>query len=635
MADETFEPRIRDAAAPGVVEGEAAGGAGGQSTEGAAPGRPAVGVVWQEGAPGHWLIKLSGLPGAPPGQEILLGRPGANNYSPSLDDHSATAGHVSRIGVTWIESPPGDTSGIGRIMLQRVSVSALGKPIDPTAFAIAANDNATWVADLYGAGAVGCEPTVAELTTGDTLVTWIGVDRHAHGRLYAPLDVHTVSPADDRSHEPEHAAVNAVLSDLGPVGAVSDGARRLQVAELRPGAFAVMWLAIGESGPLLRGSLFLTPAETERSDDQGGWIGYPLSDVRLPHGFAGRFSAALTDEKGAVLQVSYAGPSGAVTVNLPSALDTAFAEDPAGREVDQPDFADPTAAASQDRDAPAHMAPEPEPAGRPQLVRGGSGVQPPDSHSDSAAMPAQTTEAIAANPSVYDSAPIVQPVQGGLAVEWQGANSAEGTQQIKLTPRDVNGVPRGPEILVTDEAAADVAPAIASLGDGVAAAYVNAGDGTLVVEAFAGDGAQIGEPVVDLGDTGAIVEIALGSNGKDELAVVYVRQSSNADGHEGSYGNIMFQRYALGTEDGRSDLVQLGRDGKHDGNDAAAQLTVESDDPSATEPAVGRAPSVSGVYDGQLAIVWVEGGGGRETIRGLGSRPRRPAGVADRSYGSA
>lgn len=620
MTDDTFEPRDHDAAATGVTEGSASASIGGPPTVGAAPGRPSVGVVWQEGTPGHWVVRLSGLPGAPPGQDILLGRSGADSHSPFIADDFATTGHVSRIGIAWIESPAGDTSGIGRIMLQRVGAGALGKPVDPGAFASAANDNATlnaaWVADLYGAGVVGCEPAVAELATGDTLVTWIGVDGHAHGRLYAPLDGDTDWLAENRSDDPEHAAVNALLSDLGPVGAASDGARRLQAVELRPGAVAVMWLALGEGGAVLRGNLFLTPAAGEPTDDQGEWMGYPLSDIHLPQGFAGRFSAAATGEKGSVLQVSYSGPSGAATVDVPSALDNAYAEDLGGLEFDAPDPADPAAAGSPGESASAHMASDSDIVGHRQLLRDESGAQAQTSHGDSAPTPAKTALAVAASPSGTGSAPIVQPMSGGLAVAWQAADSSDGTQQIKLTLRDENGVPKGPEILVSDEAAEDVAPAVASLGDGVAAAYVDAGDGSLVVEAFAGDGAQIGEPVVDAGDMGAIVEIALGSNGKDELAVVYVRQSPNADGHTGGYGNIMLQRYAVRTEDSRSALVQLGRDGTCDGNDTAAQLTIEGDDPSASAPAVGRAPSVTGVSDGLFAITWLESDGGQETIRG-------------------
>jgi hypothetical protein len=598
VTDDTFEPRIPD----DVVQ---AADAGGQSTEAAAPGHPTVGAVWQEGTPGHWVIKLSGLPGAPPGQDILLGRTGANNHSPFIADHSATAGHASRIGIAWIESPAGDTSGMGRIMLQRVSGGALGKPIDTTAFTAAANDNATWVADLYGAGAIGCEPTVAELTTGDTLVTWIGVDGHAHGRLYAPVDAYAAGPHDGRWDEPEHGAVNAVLSDLGPVGAAADGARRLQVAELRPGTFAVMWLALAESGPVLRGSLFLTPAATERSGDQGGWIGLPLSDVRLPNGFAGRFSVKAAGDEGEALQVTYADASGAAVVNVLDAPQTTLQEDHGGMELASWHLPGPAAAGAQDETA-EHL----------QQPRNASPAQASGSHGPNPAAPVTPAPAVGADPSVHESALVGQAMQGGLAVAWSPADSADGAQQIKLTLRDENGRPNGPQVQVTDGAASDVAPAIYYLEDDVAAAYVVAGNGALVVEVFAGNGAQIGEAVIDSGDTGTIAEIALGSHGDDTLSVAYVQQSSDAVGHSGGYGNIMFQQYAVRTEDGRPDLVPLGRDGRRDGNDGPTQLTVQGNDSGEPAPVVGRAPSVSGMDDGQLAIIWVESDGAKETIKG-------------------
>src|SRR5262249_18487082 len=158
-----------------------------------------------------------------------------------------------------------------------------------------------------------------------------------------------------------------------------------------------------------------------------------------------------------------------------------------------------------DKGLPAHMVSEPDHAGRPQLLHGGSHVQTPTSHSDSTAMPAHTTVAIAVHPSVHESAPIVEPVQAGPAVDWPVVYSAEGAQQSKLILRNESGMPTGPEILVAEKSTADVAPAIVGLGDGmVAAAYVDARDGTLVVEAFGGEGAQARAPVVDAGATGAI-----------------------------------------------------------------------------------------------------------------------------------
>src|SRR5262249_51070105 len=142
-----------------------------------------VGVLREETAPGHWVIKLSGLPGAPPGDEVAVGRAGANNHSPSISGHAAPDG-ASRVSIAWIESPAGDAPAIGRVMWQSSQADGGGAP-PPR---IAANDNATGVTDGGGAGVIGCEPGVLGLTSGDPLVTWIGLDGHAQGRLSAPAD---------------------------------------------------------------------------------------------------------------------------------------------------------------------------------------------------------------------------------------------------------------------------------------------------------------------------------------------------------------------------------------------------------------------------------------------------------------
>src|SRR5262245_42590114 len=197
------------------------------------------------------------------------------------------------ISVAWIESPPGDASGVGRVMWQSFAAA----PASSAAPEAAANDNARWVTDPGGAGVFGSEPTIAALATGQTLLTWIGTDGHAQGRLYSAVDADTASHAGDGSDAPEHAAVNAVLGDLGLVGPASEGGRRLQTAELRPGAFAVMWLALADSDPVLRGSLFLAQPRPEDGDDPV-WTEHPLPDVRPPPGATGLISLLPGGDKG-------------------------------------------------------------------------------------------------------------------------------------------------------------------------------------------------------------------------------------------------------------------------------------------------------------------------------------------------
>jgi hypothetical protein len=598
VTDDTFEPDGDSAPPPGAAANDASAGAG----------RPTVGVEWQEGEPGHWIIKLSGLPGAP-GEAVEIGRAGASNHSPAISDHASLKGAASRVSIAWIESPAGEASATGRVMWQSIGAGPAAAVAPPTAV----NDNVTWVTHPGGDGVFGSEPGIVGLATGDTLVTWVGTDGHAHGRLYPPADASGGLETGDGWDAPEYATVNAALGDLGPVGPAPEGGRRLQAVELRPGALAVMWLALGESGPVLRGSLLLGPPDADRGDDAGGWTEHPIADARLPHGFAGQFALAPAVALGAALEVTYFGPAGTATVNV---LDRIHIEGGLGREhggePGAPELAALPAAAHERDGAALYLAAESAARLRPEA---GSHHEP--AVSDAAHdKPAKTPLAIAADPGVSETAPLVQAVAEGFAVAWQAPAGTDNALQFTLRLYGQDGIAKGPAILVTSEAAADVAPAITGLGDGVAAAYVQAEDGCLVVKAYAGDGAQIGQDaVIDPGEANTIAEIALGSNAGDEIAVVYVERS-DAGAYPGGYGNIMLQRYAVSTRYGESGLVDLGRDGAHDGADAPAQLTVAGDDPAAPQPAVGRAPSVAGVDDGELAIIWVEGDGARETIRG-------------------
>ena len=304
MTDDSHTPTDNGAAPPPAVAGDI-------GAPQATPERSAVGVVREEGTPGFRVVTLSGLPGAPAGETIALGRADANNHSPSLGSSASDLGQVSRIGIVWIESPIGDTSGVGAVMLQRLCAASGGKAVDWAALAIAANDNAVQVTDVGGVGAIGSSPTVAELATGHTCVAWIGPDGHARGHLYPPVD------AGDASDHPAYAAVNAALDDLGPVGAAPDGARRLQISELRPGTFAVMWLALAQGGTVLNGSLFVGSADAYNDGHGEGWTQHAIPGVHRANDFTGPLHLAFAEHAAeAGLEVTLPGPSGAVATHL-------------------------------------------------------------------------------------------------------------------------------------------------------------------------------------------------------------------------------------------------------------------------------------------------------------------------------
>ncbi len=548
--------------------------------------QPTIGVLREEGTPR----------GA-----ATLGLAGANNPSPSIGSDALDAWEASHNSMAWIESAAGDTSGIGAVMLRRL--------IDPTVLAAAANDNVEWVTDLRGIGAIGCVPTVADLATGDTLIAWIGADGHVHGRLYPPMHI------DGAPGGIRHAGVNAALDDLGPVGVAPEGPRRLQVAELRPGTFAVMWLALAQGGPVLRGSVFIGPAD---DDDQGydDWVQHAIPDVNLPQSFSAPFSIALaTPEAEERLEVTCSGPAGTVAFTVP---DRDSASGVGGTM--QPAAAGPTvgssAAGVDGRTASAPAAPDENAAAEVDALPD-ERRQADQQDAGQEKKPAGTVLTVAAAPGVNETAPLVATVGDGFAVAWQEPGATDQTRQIKVVLYDSHGAPRGPEILVADNAAAGVeAVAIAALRDGLVAAYVDADDGALVVKVYAGDGAQIGhEMVVARGGAGAIVETALAAHAGDEFAVVW--QQYDGAGGTAEYGNIMLQRYGIATVDGAASLAELGRDGERDGIDDAAQVTIAGDDPFALELAVGRSPAAIGLSNGGLAVAWVEPDGAREAIHGV------------------
>jgi hypothetical protein len=597
VTDDTLTPASSETA---PSRADANGGEPRANVPSAIPEQSIVGAMREERAPGLGVIVLSGIPDAP-GEDITLGCAGANNHSPSISGYVSDLGQLSRISIAWIESPAGDTSGIGGVMLQRLNAGPGGGSIGRAALALAANDNAASVADLSGASAVGCAPAVAELTTGDTVIGWIGADGHVHGRLYPPAYI------DGAADAPAHARINAALDDLGHFGEGPDGARRLQVAEVRPGTFAIMWLALAQGGPVLRGSLLVGPTETNRQGYGHDWIPHAIPDVPLPPGFAGPVSIAFAgQEAGAYLEAS--SETGGTIAFTILGRDSAGATVQAATSIlGQPAVASALKAA---------VAPVPPDAGAAQfdapLDRGGaSGTQSPGGEKLAAIV-----LSFATTPGVNETAPLVETVHDGFAIAWQAPGATDQARQIKLVLYDAAGAPRGPEILVADNAAAGVETVnISALEDGLAVAYVDASNGALVVKAYAGDGTQIGQDaIVAWADAGAIVETALAANAEDELAVVYRQQDGGAGSGVADYGSIMMQRYRIATVDGETCLVELGDDdGRNAANDAILPATA-GDDASALVLAAGRAPAVIGVGSG-FAIAWVENDGTRETIK--------------------
>ena len=311
----------------------------------------AFGVAWEEGEPGTGVIKLRAVPaeGLPIGKEVTVGSVDFSNHSLSIGGYDFATNvtvpdptdpgdtidlAASGINVAWVASV-GD-SDFGRIMLQRYQIvlDAAGDPAallaagldgqnedndvrDPAdAAAIGvANDNAVWVGDEDGddiGGFIGRNPAVTGLHTGDVLISWVGADNLVHAKLYPPNGVVVPSDANNDVGAAEYAAVNAALANLGEVADLPAGVRRLQVAELGPGNFAVMWIAIGALGLELRGSIFSTPPDNAAGDAlPDGWTRIDVAPIVLPPGFSGEFSLTGMGEDNPDLVVTYTAQNGA------------------------------------------------------------------------------------------------------------------------------------------------------------------------------------------------------------------------------------------------------------------------------------------------------------------------------------
>ena len=279
---------------------------------------PSPAVAREEGAPGFNVIKLyaSGPDAAPTSEHV--GRAGFSNHSPSVSSPtSSMQGDASArvISVAWIESAAGDSSGVGRVMWQRFAAD-----LAP------ANDNANWVAEHNEVGALGCEPAVAGLAGGETLITWIGADGSAHGRLYPPDDFSVNGEADAAATLPSMRRWrNSAQLRMPPMAAGACRWRRRGPATSQSCGLHLRTMASSCAAACFpRRSAPLTDGESD-----GGRTATPIAEVRLPPGFAGAFSLQGAGDGSADVIVRYTDASG--NVALARRIDVSGSDGEAGR----------------------------------------------------------------------------------------------------------------------------------------------------------------------------------------------------------------------------------------------------------------------------------------------------------------
>src|SRR5262249_38455511 len=147
------------------------------------------------------------------------------------------------------------------------------------------------------------------------LVSWIGMDNHVHARLFPPNGV--AVPSDFTINgltQLEYDAVNAALVDLGAVADNAPGVpHQMQVVQLGAGNFAIMWIATGDTGLVLKGTYFALPPDLAAEvvlPGGDGWTQIPIAPIELPDSFTGEFNLGGMGEDNPDIVVTYTASDG-------------------------------------------------------------------------------------------------------------------------------------------------------------------------------------------------------------------------------------------------------------------------------------------------------------------------------------
>jgi Ca2+-binding RTX toxin-like protein len=340
-----------------------------------ADGVAGFGVAWEDASSGLGQLKIQGLGpegGLPFGTTVTVGAESNDGFDHTVfNNHSMSiAGYdfdttiqiprpngngggiidatASGIDVAWVASDASSPAGFGNIMLQRYQI-VLGADGAPAALKAAgidgqvedsatlhrdsadqaaidaaipggANDNAIQLTDRDGHPAVGRDPVVTSLHTGETVIAWIDPSGNVQAHLFPPNGV--VVPSDNTLNgltQVEYDAVNAALqTDLGAavhVPGAPAGMPDMQVVQTGAGNFAIMWVSQTPDGHFqLGGTYFTLPPDVGGAEvvlpGGNGWTPIPIAAIDLPDSFTGEFHLGGMGEDNPDIVVTFTASDG-------------------------------------------------------------------------------------------------------------------------------------------------------------------------------------------------------------------------------------------------------------------------------------------------------------------------------------
>lgn len=466
--------------------------------------------------------------------------------------------------------------------------------------ALTANDNAIWVGNDDGDGALGTEVAGTHLPGIGTVVAWIGEDRIIHAKLVS-ADVNIDGSAVPVGPEKQRLD-DSMLASLGSAGlANGQGSGRLAVVATAKNTFTALWVADFGFTAALMGKAFTFAEPTQRQEAESHGTATPdftalhLPPVRIT-GSVQSFDVTVSAAGETVIDVEVTTEAGDIEMSsFALAFNNGEAELKATKVNDASDSAQPqsiavvsnlapatngdatnatgTDSAGLEDDTDVSVALVPASSTASPLLFGGLN-QPPTAGFDG------VDGTISGQPESHSPAliptlvrlPVALSSGGSAALNFEPGNSAgTGRLTVEITPANNATTDQPSTVVVADNVILqdagrpdlDVAPVLFSTGDDIAVSWVAAeepagGDATVrslnvgiitPPSSFPSDDEPVLEIVTLLTTTEPISDIDLAGQdtpgASPQWTVAWV-QNANIDG----YGSLNLRNILKDFEDG-------------------------------------------------------------------------------------